>query len=208
MKKYLEIFIRSIYGGAAVSFGGLIYLSCENKYIGSLLFVLGLFIICEFDFSLFTGKIGYLLFKPKDYIFNLLCTLIGNFAGCFAVAKIALYAKPSLVSVTAQICDVKHSETFLQNLLLSFMCGIMMFIAVEVYKTKAAPAKYIGMFMAVPIFILCGFEHSIANMFYFTLGNVPALQFISFSAVTVLGNSLGSIVFSLFKFYNKNTQKT
>ena len=204
MKEIAEKFIRSVYGGVMVSFGGTVYLSSDNKYIGALLFSMGLFAICEFGFGLFTGKIGNLLFRKKEYIIELLLTLLGNLAGCLAMGGLVSIAAPSLVSKAAAVCTLKLSETPLQNFILAMMCGVMMFIAVETYKTKTGAAKYLGIFIAVPLFITCGFEHSVANMFYFTLGGVNAAQFAPSVIVTVLGNAVGSIVFSLFKFYDKN----
>ena len=207
MKKLTEKFIRSVYGGIMVSFGCLVYLSSDIKYIGAILFSLGLFTICEFGFGLFTGKVGYVFFKGPIYLIELLVTLLGNFVGCFALAKLAEYAKPSLVIQAVTLSQNKLAASSLQNFLLACMCGVMMFIAVDVYKTRSGVAKYLGIFLAVPLFIICGFEHSIAKLFLFSLASVGAVQFISFSLITVLGNALGAAVFSLFKIYDKN-QKT
>ena len=52
--------IKSINAGVCVSIGCKIYLSCENKYIGALLFSIGLIAILILDFNLFTGKVCYL----------------------------------------------------------------------------------------------------------------------------------------------------
>lgn len=203
IKKYTEIFIKAVYGGSMVSLGGFAFISSENKYVGAFIFTLGLFTICEFGFELFTGRVGYALFKPILFVMDLIVILLGNFAGCFAVSCIAAAVKPELVDAACKICSVKLNENVFQNFALGFLCGVMMFIAVEAHKTKSSPAKYIGMFLAVPLFIICGFEHSVANMFYFMLAGVPWKQLIAFSAVTVLGNAAGSIAFSLYKFYDK-----
>lgn len=191
-----------------VSFGGFVYLASDVKFVGALIFTLGLFTICEFGFCLFTGRVGYALFKGISYITDLLVILLGNLTGCLIMGNLTAFVKPGLVEVAQTLCTVKISESLFQNFVLSFFCGIMMFVAVEFHKTKESPAKFLGMFLAVPLFIICGFEHSIANMFYFTLAGTPTLTILYCITVTVLGNAAGSIVFSLYKFLGKNVKKS
>lgn len=52
--------------------------------------------------------------------------------------------------------------------------------------------------MAISVFILCGFEHCIANMYYFTIANMWSLETIMLMGIVILGNSVGSIAFSTF----------
>ena len=66
-----------------------------------------------------------------------------------------------------------------------------MFIAADVYKTQKS---YLGAFICVPVFILAGSEHSIADMFYFALaGWIFRPQSLLFLLLVVLGNSLGGL---------------
>jgi len=78
----------------------------------------------------------------------------------------------------------------------------MMYIAVNNFKhAKDLISKYIGIFMCVMVFILCGFEHCVANMFYFSLANVWNADVFLYLIIMVLGNSLGSIVIAMY--YNR-----
>ena len=61
MKYNIEILIKSILAGIMIGIGGTIYLSLDNKIVGSILFAIGLFIIVVYSFNLYTGKIGYLI---------------------------------------------------------------------------------------------------------------------------------------------------
>ena len=61
MKCNIEILIKSILAGIMIGIGGTIYLSLDNKIVGSILFAIGLFIIVVYSFNLYTGKIGYLI---------------------------------------------------------------------------------------------------------------------------------------------------
>ena len=71
-----------------------------------------------------------------------------------------------------------------------------MYLGVNGYGTFAHPlGKYGAVFLAVTVFILSGFEHCVANMFYYSLAGVwGAARAWSTMAVTILGNSVGSIL--------------
>ena len=73
-----------------------------------------------------------------------------------------------------------------------------MFIAVDGFKNNPHEiGKYLGIFLGVVVFILCGFEHCIANMVYLFAGkcDAPVMDQVLFIALVTLGNSLGSIAF-------------
>ena len=74
MKYNIEILIKSILAGIMIGIGGTIYLSLDNKIVGSILFVIGLFIIVVYSFNLYTGKIGYLInnFNKKYIIYKVI----------------------------------------------------------------------------------------------------------------------------------------
>ena len=73
-----------------------------------------------------------------------------------------------------------------------------MYLAVNGHKeSKNDFAKYAGVFLCVSVFILCGFEHCVANMCYFTLANMWSLTTFAYLGIMVLGNSLGGILFPL-----------
>ena len=54
--------------GMSVALGGVVFLSCESKVVGSCLFSIGLFMVCNFGFNLFTGKVCYCAGNPPAYI--------------------------------------------------------------------------------------------------------------------------------------------
>lgn len=78
----------------------------------------------------------------------------------------------------------------------------MMYIAVNNFKhSKDLISKYIGIFLCVMVFILCGFEHCVANMFYFSIANVWNLNVLLYLFVMVIGNSIGSVIMAIY--YNR-----
>lgn len=200
MKYNIEILIKSILAGIMIGIGGTIYLSLDNKIVGSILFAIGLFIIVVYSFNLYTGKIGYLINNfNKKYIRELIITLIGNFIGTFFVGFILRYTRIyNMISEKAKtLADIKLNDTLISILILSFFCGILMYLAVNTYKEVKDIGKYLAAFLGVIVFILCGFEHCIANMYYFSVSSTWSLNTLLYLLVMILGNSLGGILIPL-----------
>lgn len=200
MKYNIEILIKSILAGITIGIGGTIYLSLDDKIVGSILFAIGLFIIVVYSFNLYTGKIGYLINNfSKKYIRELIITLIGNFIGTLFVGFILKYTRIyTMISEKAKtLADIKLNDTLISILILSFFCGILMYLAVNTYKEVKDIGKYLAVFLGVIVFILCGFEHCIANMYYFSVSSTWSLNTLLYLLVMILGNSLGGILIPL-----------
>jgi len=200
MKYNIEILIKSILAGIMIGIGGTIYLSLDNKIVGSILFAVGLFIIVVYSFNLYTGKIGYLINNfNKKYIRELIITLIGNFIGTFFVGFVLRYTRiyTSISDKAKGLVDIKLNDTLISILILSFFCGILMYLAVNTYKEVKDIGKYLAVFLGVIVFILCGFEHCIANMYYFSVSSTWSLNTLLYLLVMILGNSLGGILIPL-----------
>ena len=207
MKKNVSILIKSILAGIMIGIGGTIFLSLDNKIVGSILFAIGLFVIVVYGFNLYTGKIGYLVDNfNKKYIRELIITLIGNFIGTFFVGFILRYTRiyTSISDKAKGLVDIKLNDTLISILILSFFCGILMYLAVNTYKEVKDVGKYLAVFLGVIVFILCGFEHCIANMYYFSIANAWHLNTLLYLFIMIIGNSLGGILIPLCnKIINK-----
>ena len=210
MKSNISILIKSILAGIMIGIGGTIYLSLDNKIVGAIQFAIGLFIIVVYSFNLYTGKIGYLINNfNKKYIRELIITLIGNFIGTFFVGFILKYTRIyTMISEKAKtLADIKLNDTLISILILSFFCGILMYLAVNTYKEVKDIGKYLAVFLGVIVFILCGFEHCIANMYYFSVSSTWSLNTLLYLLVMILGNSLGGILIPLCNKVIKKGQK-
>ena len=196
----MKDFIKSVLAGIMIGIGGTIYLSIDNKVVGASLFGIGLFTIVVYGFNLYTGKIGYLVdnFNFK-YIKMLVITLIGNFIGTFLVGYILKFTRIySLIHDKAKsLVDIKLDDSLVSILILAFFCGILMYLAVNTYKENKDIGKYLGVFLGVIVFILCGFEHCIANMYYFSVANAWNVNALLYLLVMILGNSLGGMLIPL-----------
>lgn len=198
---------KAIVSGIMIGIGGTIFLSIDNKIIGSFLFGIGLFMTVLYSFNLYTGKIGYLVDNfNKGYIKTLIITLVGNFIGTFFVGFILRYTRvyTSINEKARGLVDIKLSDTLISILILSFFCGILMYLAVNTYKEVKDTSRYLAVFLCVMVFILCGFEHCIANMYYFSIANSWNLNTLLYLVIMIIGNSLGGILIPLCnKIINK-----
>ena len=203
MQNNIKILIRAILAGIMISIGGTIYLALENKMLGAFLFSVGLFSICVNGYNLYTGKIGYVIDNKLKYLIELLLTLLGNLIGTVACGYVLTLTRSAskLKAAATILCDTKLNDNLLSIFVLSVFCGIIMYMAVDIYKKATDFGKYVGIFMGITIFILAGFEHCVANMFYFSIANMWEWKTALYVLVMVLGNSLGSILIALGNKY-------
>ena len=198
---YVNFLIKGIYAGIMIGIGGTVYLSVENPVIGSFLFSIGLLMICMYGMNLYTGKIGYILNNKLSYLWELCLGLVGNFIGAYAVGRVMLLTrfKDSLVTKAIIVSNLKLNDNLLSIFILSMFCGMLIYIAVNNYKKiNNEIGKYFPIFLCVMVFILCGFEHCVANMLYFTVAQVWTWKTLLYVLIMVLGNSVGSIIIAWF----------
>ena len=89
--------------------------------------------------------------------------------------------------------ETKLSDTYISLFLLAVCCGMLMYIAVATFKKQPNILGTIAVFLCVSVFILAGFEHCIANMFYFGLVSTPTKYAVPL-LIMILGNSTGGIL--------------
>ena len=214
--KYLSVLIKGVLAGICISIGGYLCLKANvaalSKVLGAFLFPIGLILICNFGYFLYTGKICYLFENKeqsyKEKIFSLLLGLFGNFLGCLVVALLLRFVNRSFISEasTAQafysnnaqlfinlksMVNTKLNYSWIEMILLGAFCGMLVYIAVEGFKSiEHHVGKYLVLILAIAGFIICGFEHSIADMFYYFLNGTFTLETFISILLCVIGNSL------------------
>lgn len=199
MRNIGNVFGKAVLAGVCIALGGIVYLSVENKIIGSLLFTIGLYAIVLNGLFLYTGKIGYLVVEQnkKEYLKILLTTWIGNLVGTGIGALAVLQTRISGIAENVDaICANKLVDSPVSIFILAVFCGMLMYIAVDGFKEKGNP---LILFMGVSVFILSGFEHCIANMFYFSLAGVWSVKAFLYLLIMTAGNSIGGILIPLIK---------
>ena len=160
------------------------------RIIGACVFPAGLSMVLVAGSELFTGNcliaVSVLSGESRfsQMIRNWICVYIGNFVGAMIVALMmsgsGLFSLSSGAAAAAAVSTAasKCSLSFVSALLRGIMCNFLVCIAVWMsFAAKTVSGKIIGAFFPVMLFVLCGFEHSVANMYY-----IPAGLFASNSA--------------------------
>lgn len=199
LMKYFRTFALAVLAGIAIGIGGIVFLSLENKVVGALMFTVGLYTICIHGLNLYTGKVGYLIGigQPVSYLVELLIIWAGNLLGTWAAAMAASSSRIAGIRQAAvTMCEAKLNDGLVSLFLLGVFCGFLMYVAVDGYKSAQNPAI---LFLGVASFILCGFEHCIADMFYFSLAGAWSGRAITCIFVITLGNSAGGALIPLVK---------
>ncbi|MBP5230752.1 MAG: formate/nitrite transporter family protein [Clostridia bacterium] len=195
-KQRAAIRIRELLAGVLIGIGGMVFLACNTdnpyvgKYVGAVLFAVALSSILLFRLNLYTGMVGYLPEQNGVYAYDTLASILWNFAGAFLVGFLR---QP--MSNVRDLCLARLDKSVPQVLIDAFLCGILIFICVDVYKKKN---RLIAVFLCVPTFILCGFEHSIADAFYFANARLLAdWRSVLFLLLVVVGNAAGGLLIPL-----------
>ena len=195
----LEVFLSAVLAGFCVGLGGILFLSVENKVIGAALFTIGLFCICTFGFHLFTGKVCYVLQNDRVYALDLPLIWLGNFAGTGITAGCAALTRhaAALSERAVALCQPKLADSLISLLVLGFLCNIFIYIAVEGFKSNPHElGKYLSLFFGVMVFILCGTEHCVADMFYFWMAGLWSARAFLCILVISAGNAIGGVLFA------------
>lgn len=205
--KSMKDLFYGICAGMLIGIGGAVFLASENRVIGAVLFSVALICICAKGYSLYTGKVGYLAFSHRAIDFkNLIFCFLGNLIGTFAAGNAIRFSQNALYEKAAALCEAKLAQSVPSALIRAVFCGILMYLAVSVYREKST---FIGILFCVPVFILAGFEHSIADLFYFFAAGRYALTAGGYLLLIVLGNSVGGLllpVLALLAEPHKHTQ--
>ena len=192
MKKYLELINKSIGAALLISLGNYALLKLGSP-IGPIIFAFGLLGVCYMGLNLFTGKCGF-LFEDKIKIKDLLIILLVNLI--FGYLFGLMYSITDKDVFNAAVLKVTTWDISIAFFIKSLLCGIIMYIAVFMYK-KGTP---LGIIFGIPLFIFCGFQHCIANII--TLGVARTFDYSIF--ICILGNFLGSLfMWIISKSYSK-----
>lgn len=173
-----KLLLSSILAGGCIGIGGTVYLKVGGVE-GAVLFSIGLIAVVSYKLKLYTGAAG---FVTKSNIWQLVPILVGNILGCILLSLL-----PTHLDVT-KIIEARASCEWYNAFALAIGCGILMTTAV----TFAREGKMLPLLFAVPVFILCGFYHCVADAFYYAVGwNQLTMNILPVYLATVAGNFVG-----------------
>lgn len=180
-------FPLAILAGICIAIGGTVNLKVGGV-AGAVLFAFGLTTVVYYGLKLYTGTAGFIR-RHGDWSM-LVIVLIGNIIGCLLTALAIRYAHPDCIDKAGDILNARIAKGPFACGLLAIGCGFIMTTAVQF----ARQGKMLALLLGVPVFILCGFTHSIADAFYFLAAPwdvvwqpIVALIYVS----EVVGNFIG-----------------
>lgn len=202
--KHLNTFVYAILAGIAISIGGAVFLTCDNKIVGASFFSVGLFAVCTLGLNLYTGKVCYIFDNNLAYTANCGLIWLGNLVGTFAAGSAIRASRlTSVVEKAVTVSNTKLSDSLPSVFILAIFCNILIYLAVESYKNNPHElGKYLGLFLGVSVFVAVGFEHCVANMFYFSVAGVWSGKAVLYLIVMTLGNAVGGVIFPLCRKLN------
>ncbi len=214
-----KMLLLAVLAGIFIAFGGVastaasvsIASASVGKLVGACVFPGGLTMVLLAGSELFTGNC--LLTIPllekeirfsgmlKNWVFVYLGNLIGGcLVGAAAVFshQLSLFSNGMAVSVlstAAAKCSLSFGDALLRGVLCNFLVCIAVWIS---FAAKDVAGKIIGLFFPIMMFVLCGFEHSVANMYYISAGLFAKLVPAYAEAASSAGVDLGLITVGRF----------
>ena len=182
MKGKIELVNKAVAASVLIGLGNYALLKLGEP-IGPVIFALGLLGVCYMGLNLFTGKCGF-LFQDKIKYTDLFIILVVNLIAGYILGLAFSKTDPELIAKA--VAKVSTWNISLSFFLKSILCGMIMYIAVYMYK-KGTP---LGIIYGIPLFIFCGFQHCIANII--TLGVARTFDASIFTCI--LGNFIGSLI--------------
>lgn len=184
MRQFISL---SIFAGLLIGIAGLVFLNVGGLG-GAILFAFGLLAVTISKAELFTGKAGFLPYRES---LQLLPMVLLNAAGCLITAYIASYSTSEVVATTLDtIMAAREAASWDMLLMTSIGTGVIVTLAV--YGVRRG--TYLPLLYGVPVFIMCGLPHSIADAFYYWVailrGDFAAWMIVAW-LWSVVGNYIG-----------------
>lgn len=194
MSKF-KLFRSAILAGIAIGIAGFGFLILKGV-VGAIFFAFGLITVIRYKMKLYTGVIGFV--QSWSEVKESFIVLAGNIVGCWLTAMLARVSPLGLQASAQTLLEGRLATGALQCGALAIGCGFIVTTAV----TFARQEKWLPLLFGVPLFILCGFPHCIADAFYYLAA--PA-SFLADNAASVIllylclvaGNFLGCNLYRL-----------
>lgn len=212
---FAGIFI-SIAGASATIASSMVENASISRLINSLIFPAGLVMVVLAGSELFTGDCLILISVLKkevkflSYLKTLAIVYIGNLVGSLFVSALFVYGHTAslfdgkLAETLVNTAVTKTSLSFSDAFIRAILCNILVCIAVWItIGASSAADKVIGLYPPIFVFVLGGYEHCIANMFYIPAGIFAAseyglaadgLNWVTFIVNNLIPVTLGNIV--------------
>ena len=204
---FVKTFLLAILAGAFIAFAGVgatfgnVY---AGKHVGAFIFPGGLAMVILAGSELFTGNCLLIMpllqgkIKCGQMVKNLVTVYLGNLVGAVFVAFLAVYSGSfdGIAGTAMRTAQVKATLEFFPALLKGVACNILVCIAVWMgFSAETAGGKIVAILFPIAIFVIAGFEHSVANMFYLPAGFFEVLKTgVEVEGLTVINALINNLI--------------
>lgn len=211
LRNSISTLADGLLAGLLLCVGCCVNMLAETRLAGAFMFSIGLFAIITFKLALYTGKAGYIPQKSPRYIGEVALTLIGNLGGTALGGWFISLTRFSdtLAQKAEQLMLPKMTDSPVSIFVLAVFCGVLMFTAVHGNAVSKENGNHAGglfiVVISVTVFILCGFNHSIADMGYFFISKCANAQLAPmYFLLAILGNAVGCMLIFIIKKLSQN----
>ncbi len=174
-----------------------------GKFVGAILFSLGIFVILAFEMKLFTGLVSGIPTMGKKSLWKLPVCFIGNAIGVAIVFFLVSFSPISDVVISAGkyliYSKIANESWAISSVCSGVLCGILITLSVLSvnHSHKKGLSANVGVIFPIIVFAFCGFDHSVANMFYFYCLGEMSWRVIGYILLTIVGNVIGGVILPL-----------
>jgi formate/nitrite transporter len=153
------------------------------RVVSGLIFPFGLGMVVLCGAELFTGNclifisVMERMTSAAKMLRNWAWVYLGNFVGAVSLAAGTAFAGQldysggGLALFTVKVAAAKCSLSFFTGVVQGFFCNVLVCIGVLcALSAKDTAGKIMGAYIPVSLFVICGFEHSVANMYFVPAG--------------------------------------
>ena len=224
---FWKLLVLGMLAGAFIGLAGVgattaavsVQLASVGKFLGACVFPCGLAMVLLAGSELFTGNNLIIIpvltgdIRLVQMLRNWVIVYIGNLIGSIIVAALVVYGHvgnlfggvdgglaAAMISTANGKVTMSFGDAFLKGICCNFLVCIAVWIS---FAAKDVVGKFWGLFMPIMLFVLCGFEHCVANMYYIPAGlfckvlygvQNDALNWGSFFVKNLIPVTLGNIV--------------
>lgn len=226
-----------IFAGIYIGFGGFgsitIMQTMKNidaglmKFFGAMVFPVGLMLVVVCGAELFTGNnLMTFAFLKQEITFyalirNWITVYFSNFAGSMILAYLITKSgllKDNVMNMAFSIAQSKISLSIAQAFVRGILCNILVVLAVLMAAaSQDIISKIFSCWFPIMLFVLSGYEHSVANMFFLPLAKYGGFNMgwgdilLKNIIPVTLGNVVGGAIFVPLLYhiaYIKKREKT
>ena len=231
-KPLFKLMLLGIFGGAFIALGGAGNIISSStlvktdpglaKFLGAAVFPVGLILVVTLGAELFTSNclLSLACVNKKitliQVIRNLVIVYLFNYVGSFIVAYITVKGgsfNPDSLSYLQDMAIHKVHASAYALFIKGILCNVLVCGAViQSYTSRDTIGKLVGAWLPIMLFVLIGYDHSIANMFYLTAAKLVNPSLFGISSIlynlfyVTIGNILGALAIGLtlyFSYYKK-----